>query len=159
MSLVYAGALSHAPGITGRAHLVENTALRDEFYAALEKMGIEICAGGEVERIEEGEPGLAPRHVVFADGAELHGDVVMPFYGLVPNVDFMSGAGVDMERGILVDSHLKSSTDAIWGTEWSSNPFSSTYVGTGTSGRVGVGVGPCVGFGEGPCVVPGVGSG
>ncbi len=87
---------------------------RPRYYAALEKMGIEICAGGEVERIEEGEPGLAPRHVVFADGAELHGDVVMPFYGLVPNVDFMSGAGVDMERGILVDSRLKSSTDAIW---------------------------------------------
>ena len=64
--------------------------------------------------IGEGEPGLAPRHVVFADGTELHADVVMPFYGLVPNVDFMSGAGVDMERGILVDSRLKSSTDAIW---------------------------------------------
>ena len=27
MSLVYAGALSHAPGITGRAHLCENTTM------------------------------------------------------------------------------------------------------------------------------------
>ena len=36
MSLVYTGVLSHAPGITGRAHMVENTDKRDEFYAALE---------------------------------------------------------------------------------------------------------------------------
>ena len=36
MSLVYAGVCSHAPGITGRAGLVKNTALRDEFYAALD---------------------------------------------------------------------------------------------------------------------------
>jgi 2,3-dihydroxyphenylpropionate 1,2-dioxygenase len=36
MSLVYAGVLSHAPGITGRADLVENVAKRDEFYAHLD---------------------------------------------------------------------------------------------------------------------------
>lgn len=36
MSLVYAGVCSHAPGITGRAHLVQNTDLRDTFYAALD---------------------------------------------------------------------------------------------------------------------------
>jgi len=46
MSLVYAGVLSHAPGITGRADLVENTAKRDEFYAALDKQKQEIEAAG-----------------------------------------------------------------------------------------------------------------
>lgn len=46
MSLVYAGVLSHAPGITGRAHLVENTAKRDEFYAALDKQRREIQDSG-----------------------------------------------------------------------------------------------------------------
>ncbi len=46
MSLVYSGVLSHAPGITGRAHLVENTAKRDEFYAALEKQRRDIVAAG-----------------------------------------------------------------------------------------------------------------
>jgi 2,3-dihydroxyphenylpropionate 1,2-dioxygenase len=34
--------LSHAPGITGRAHLVKNTAKRDEFFAALEGQRREI---------------------------------------------------------------------------------------------------------------------
>ena len=46
MSLVYAGVLSHAPGITGRADLVKNTAKRDEFYAALNKQRQEIEASG-----------------------------------------------------------------------------------------------------------------
>lgn len=35
MPLVYAGLASHAPGITGRAHMVENVEARDNFYAAL----------------------------------------------------------------------------------------------------------------------------
>ena len=46
MSLVYAGVLSHAPGITGRAHLVENTAKRDELYAALDRQRQDIAATG-----------------------------------------------------------------------------------------------------------------
>lgn len=87
---------------------------RPRYYAALEKTGIEIRAGEDVEAIEEGAPGLPARRIVFSDGTELRGDVVMPFYGLAPNVDFMSGSGVDMERGILVDGRLKSSIDGIW---------------------------------------------
>lgn len=46
MSLVYAGVLSHAPGITGRAHLVKNTAKRDEFYARLDQQRQDIEASG-----------------------------------------------------------------------------------------------------------------
>ncbi|MDA1369963.1 MAG: extradiol ring-cleavage dioxygenase [Proteobacteria bacterium] len=44
MSLVYAGILSHAPGITGRAHLAPNAAVRDAFYACLHKQAAEIRA-------------------------------------------------------------------------------------------------------------------
>jgi aromatic ring-opening dioxygenase catalytic subunit (LigB family) len=46
MSLVYCGVLSHAPGITGRADLVDNTAKRDEFYAKLDQQRQEIEATG-----------------------------------------------------------------------------------------------------------------
>jgi aromatic ring-opening dioxygenase catalytic subunit (LigB family) len=38
MSLVYAGVCSHAPGITGRAHLAE-PAIKNEFHAAFHRMG------------------------------------------------------------------------------------------------------------------------
>ena len=46
MSLVYAGVLSHAPGITGRADLVENVAKRDEFYANLDAQRQQIENAG-----------------------------------------------------------------------------------------------------------------
>lgn len=46
MSLVYAGVLSHAPGITGRAHLAKNKDKRDEFYAKLDQQRGEIEASG-----------------------------------------------------------------------------------------------------------------
>lgn len=46
MSVVYAGVLSHAPGITGRADLIENTAIRDEFYASLSRQREDIDATG-----------------------------------------------------------------------------------------------------------------
>ena len=46
MSLVYAGVLSHAPGITGRAHLVENTQQRDAFYAKLDQQRRDIEEAG-----------------------------------------------------------------------------------------------------------------
>ena len=46
MSLVYTGVLSHAPGITGRAELVENTERRDEFYAKLDQQRQDIEASG-----------------------------------------------------------------------------------------------------------------
>ncbi|MGD8809014.1 MAG: extradiol ring-cleavage dioxygenase [Gammaproteobacteria bacterium] len=46
MSLVYSGVLSHAPGITGRAHLAKNIAKREEFYAALDRQRREIEATG-----------------------------------------------------------------------------------------------------------------
>lgn len=46
MSLVYSGVLSHAPGITGRDHLCENTEKRDELHAALNRQRQEIEASG-----------------------------------------------------------------------------------------------------------------
>ncbi len=46
MSLVYAGVLSHAPGITGRAHMVDNVAKRDELYERLDQQRREIEATG-----------------------------------------------------------------------------------------------------------------
>jgi NAD(P)H-nitrite reductase large subunit len=87
---------------------------RQKYYTALEKMGIEIGPDTEIANIDMGTNGATSRRVVFIDGKELCGDVVMPFYGLLPNIDFMSSSGVSMERGILVDTQLKSSVDEVW---------------------------------------------
>jgi NAD(P)H-nitrite reductase large subunit len=90
------------------------TESRPRYFAALEKMGIEIAREDTVEHIEVGARGMPARRVILTDGSELYGDVVMPSYGLLPSIEFMSNSGVAMERGILVDAHLKASVDDVW---------------------------------------------
>jgi NAD(P)H-nitrite reductase large subunit len=45
---------------------------------------------------------------------EIASDVVMPFFGLMPSLEFMVGSGVDIERGLLVNPELKSTDPHIW---------------------------------------------
>jgi NAD(P)H-nitrite reductase large subunit len=83
-------------------------------FAALERAGIEVIANGAIERIEGSTNGGAARRVVLADGREIEGDVVMPFFGLMPSLEFMVGSGVDIERGLLVNPELKTTDAHIW---------------------------------------------
>jgi aromatic ring-opening dioxygenase catalytic subunit (LigB family) len=53
MSLVFAGICSHAPGITGRAHLAE-PAVKDEFHGAFRRMGEALRAARPEARIVVG---------------------------------------------------------------------------------------------------------
>jgi NAD(P)H-nitrite reductase large subunit len=94
-------------------HKVEEAA-RPPLCEALGRAGVEVVEGWPIERIEASANGGAPRKVVFADGRELAGDVVMPFYGLAPSLEFMVGSGVDIERGLLVNPELRSTDPHIW---------------------------------------------
>ncbi len=81
---------------------------------ALTRKGIEVVENGPIERVEEGPEDGPARRVVLADGRRLDGDVVMPFYGLSPTLDFVSGSGVDIERGVLVNPELHTTDEHIW---------------------------------------------
>ena len=87
---------------------------RGGYLACLERMGIEQVSGADIKSVEKGARGMPARRVLFDDGSELYGDVVMPFYGLVPSVEFMLGSGVDIERGLLVDPKLRTTDEHIW---------------------------------------------
>ena len=87
----------------------------DQYIAALEHMGMQVLRGHKVTKIEAGLEGMRARRVVFDDGSEIHGDIVMGFYGLMPNLKFMVGAGVDIARGLLVNPQLRTVNDNIWG--------------------------------------------
>ncbi|UCH75366.1 MAG: FAD-dependent oxidoreductase [Rhodospirillales bacterium] len=87
---------------------------RDGFLAALERMGLEVVDGMHPVAIEEGAAGKPARRVLFDDGSDVDGDVVMPFYGLMPTAEFMLGSGVDIERGLLVNPQLQSTDPRIW---------------------------------------------
>jgi NAD(P)H-nitrite reductase large subunit len=52
--------------------------------------------------------------VTLEDGTEIFGDVVMSFCGLASSVEFMLGADVDIERGLLVNPELRTSNETIW---------------------------------------------
>jgi NAD(P)H-nitrite reductase large subunit len=83
-------------------------------FEALEHAGIEVVENGAIDRIEGNSNGGAPRRVILSDGREIAGDVVMPFFGLMPSLEFMVGSGVDIERGLLVNPELKTTDPHIW---------------------------------------------
>ncbi len=84
------------------------------YIEALEKAGMQVIQGRKVTRVEEGSKGMRARRVIFDDGSDLHADVVIAFYGLMPTLNFMLGTGVDIERGLLVDPQLRTGNESIW---------------------------------------------
>jgi NAD(P)H-nitrite reductase large subunit len=75
---------------------------------------VDAAPHGQIAAVRAGESGLAARRVVFHDGSEIHGDIVMPFFGVAPALDFMLGSGVDIERGLLVQPNLRTTNEAIF---------------------------------------------
>ncbi len=86
---------------------------RGELLDALTATGIEIIDGRRPTAIED-IGGRLPRRMVFSDGTTASGNVIMAFCGQQPSVEFLLSAGIDIERGILVNTQLQSSNDAIW---------------------------------------------
>ncbi len=87
---------------------------RVKFVTVLEDMGIKVELDKKVVAVKQGTKGKPARRVVFDDGGGIDGDAVMPFCGLMPSLDFMIGADVDIERGLLVNPELKTTNDSIW---------------------------------------------
>ena len=118
--------VAHAMAATGRRvilvpseqvfwpHKVDDAEDQAALFEALERAGIEVVRMARSSAIEAAANGGPPRRVTLADGREIAGDVVMPFYGLMPSLEFMVGSGVDIERGLLVNPELRTTDDRIW---------------------------------------------
>ena len=90
---------------------------RPRLMESLRQVGIEVveCADcGGIAEVAQAGPDGAARRVLLRNGGEVHGDVVMPFFGLVPSVEFMLGSGVDIERGLLVSKALRTTDAGIY---------------------------------------------
>ncbi len=89
-----------------------------QYVKALEAMGIKVVFGRKpvaVEQISRPSKGTSySRRLVFEKGKPELANAIMPFYGLMPALNFMMGTGVDIERGLLVNPHLKTTNDKIW---------------------------------------------
>jgi NAD(P)H-nitrite reductase large subunit len=90
---------------------------RPRYLQALADMGFEVvdaAARRQIAAVRTGDRGQSPRRVIFHDGSEIEGDIVMPSFGVVPALNFMVGSGVDIERGLLVQPNLRTTNAAIY---------------------------------------------
>lgn len=90
---------------------------RPRYLEALAAMGFEVVDAqprGQMAAVRAGAAGLSARRLVFHDGSEIEGDIVMPFFGVAPALDFMLGSGADIERGLLVKPSLRTTNEAIY---------------------------------------------
>ncbi|MFV2092279.1 MAG: FAD-dependent oxidoreductase, partial [Hyphomicrobiales bacterium] len=87
---------------------------KQKFIEILLAMGINVRTDARVTSIEPGKDGNPARHIVLGNAETIDADVVLSFCGLMPSLTFMAGAGVDIERGVLVNPQLRSTDKSIW---------------------------------------------
>ena len=90
-----AGPLSSALGAVG--------ALTAPWYAAA---GVELRTCTPVDAVEPGA-------VLLAGGERLQVDVVVVGVGATPDVDWLAGSGLELDRGVVVDEHLAASWEGV----------------------------------------------
>ena len=87
---------------------------RARFVQSLGHMGMALLAGRTVTEIKEGRGKSGARRVVLDNGDTVACDAVICSCGLMPTLNFMLGASVDIERGLLVDPKLRTTNEHIW---------------------------------------------
>ncbi len=87
---------------------------RQPLLGALAAKGMKIIDHSRAIGVSSNGKNSPARILTLEDGSEIVADVVMPFCGLSPSVEFMLGAGVDIERGLLVNTQLQTNSENIW---------------------------------------------
>lgn len=77
----------------------------------LEHRGQTILTGGDTESILEKDGHVSA--VRLKDGTEIKADIVVMAVGIRPAISLAKGAGLDVERGIVVDDHMVTSDPAV----------------------------------------------
>ena len=77
----------------------------------LTEHGVSIRAGAVLTAIEDVK---ARKRLRFEKGTDLLADVVIMATGIKTNLEWLNGSGVVVERGIVVDSHLRSSVPNVY---------------------------------------------
>lgn len=91
--------------------LLAAPALSDALGAALSARGVSLRLGTTAIRVERQAEGLL---VSLADGTSFTTDVVLSAVGLRPHAELARAAGLNVERGIVVDSHGRSSASDVF---------------------------------------------
>lgn len=93
-----------------------------QYFANLHRAhGVDLRSGVVVEQLI-GEHGRVTT-VQLADGTQIPADVVIVGIGITPNVELAQQAGLDVDNGIVVDAHLRSSASDIFAAGDVANAF------------------------------------
>jgi NAD(P)H-nitrite reductase large subunit len=77
----------------------------------LRRHGVEVRTGAHLQAIEAAN---GHKRLRFQESGDLEADVVIMATGIRPNLEWLAGSGVEVNRGILVDDHLRSSVPNIY---------------------------------------------
>ena len=86
----------------------EASAIIEKVFAA---NGVRLLTGASVATVEAAGEGCRAK---LADGSELEADLLLVATGVAPVTDFLSGSGIETERGVLVDTHMRTNVANIW---------------------------------------------
>lgn len=75
--------------------------------------GVAVRTGASVTGIDDG-PGDHPLAVTLENGEALPADLIIISAGVRSNTGFLDGSGLDIDQGILVDHHLRTSQEDIY---------------------------------------------
>ena len=85
--------------------------MRGELADNLRRLGAEVIADDQIcgaDQVGEGYLVCTKR------GAEIKCDLIGAFFGLVPDVEWLYSSGLDIDRGVLVDEHLRASAPDVY---------------------------------------------
>ena len=86
----------------------EASAIIEKVFAA---NGVRLLTGKSVASVAAQGEGCRAK---LADGAELEADLLLVATGVAPVTDFLEGSGIETERGVLVDEHMRTNVANIW---------------------------------------------
>jgi len=78
--------------------------------AWLRERGVDVYTGCNVIGID----GARRKTVSLSDGTKLSANLVILSTGIRPNLGFLDGSGVQIDKGVVVDAHLQSSVPGIY---------------------------------------------
>ena len=77
----------------------------------LQRHGVEVRTGAHLQAIEEVG---GRKRLRFQESGELEADLVIMATGIRTNLDWLAGSGIEVNRGVVVDDHLRSSVPNVY---------------------------------------------
>jgi NAD(P)H-nitrite reductase large subunit len=77
----------------------------------MKRHGVEVRTGAQLQAIEDVE---GRKRLRFQGSGELEADLVIMATGIRTNLDWLAGSGIEVNRGVVVDDHLRSSVPNIY---------------------------------------------